>query len=217
MYNIYFGVAATGFVALLLLYLYVKYPNASLSNRRYRQMVAWLLVADILDVISARTIDYGSVVPQKWHMILSTLFFLSSAQLGLSYVRYLDSFLFEARQGVFHRIGVWVIRVYMILLVGNLFCGYFFYFDETGAYIHGPLYAVTYGSLLALCFLGLFFLILYRKELDSRQFMSSWLFVILVVVACMLQLFLFPHTLLTMYMGALATMVFICHRDTGLS
>ena len=61
MYNIYFGVAATGFVALLLLYLYLEYPNASLSNQRYRQMVVWLLVTDILDIISS---DYYN--QNKW-------------------------------------------------------------------------------------------------------------------------------------------------------
>lgn len=214
MYNIYFGVAATGFVALLLLYLYLEYPNASLSNQRYRQMVVWLLVTDILDIISARTIDYGSVVPQTLNMILSTLFFLSSAQLWLSYVRYLDSFLFEARQGVFHRIGVWVIRIYIILLAGNLFFGYFFYFDEAGAYIHGPLYPLSYGAFLALCFLSMFFLMLYRKKLDTRQFMASWLFMLLVILAFTLQIFFFPHTLLAMYMGALATMVFLYAIET---
>ena len=101
MYNIYFEVAAAGFVALLLLYLYIEYPNASLSNQRYRQMVAWLLVADILDAITARTIDYGSVVPPKLNLILSTVYFLSSAQLGLSYVRYLDSFYLMQSKGYF--------------------------------------------------------------------------------------------------------------------
>jgi len=37
MYNIYFELAATGFVAIPLLYLHVEYPKASESNIRYRQ------------------------------------------------------------------------------------------------------------------------------------------------------------------------------------
>lgn len=214
MYNIYFEVAATGYVALLLLYLYVEYPNASLSNRRYRQLVTWLLLADILDVVTARTIDYGAYVSPTINMILNTAFFLSSAMMGLCYVRYLDSFLNEQRNGIFHVIGVWIIRIYTVFLLGNMFFGYFFYFDENGSYIHGILYFVTYGALLVLCVMGLFYLFAHRQELDTRQMIASWLFVAFAVVASVLQIFWFKHTLLTMYMGSLATMVFLYAIET---
>lgn len=214
MYNIYFEVAATGYVALLLLYLYVEYPNASLSNQRYRQLVTWLLLADIMDVITARTIDFGAQIPPVINMVLNTLFFLTSAMMGLCYVRYLDSFLNTQKSGIFHIVGVWVIRIYTLLLLGNMFLGYFFYFDKAGSYIHGPLYFVTYGALLFLCVLGLIYLWMHRNELDARQLLASWLFVVFAVVASILQIFLFKHTLLTMYMGSLATMVFLYAIET---
>ena len=38
MYNIYFEVAATGFLAILLLYLYLQYPEPSESNILYRSL-----------------------------------------------------------------------------------------------------------------------------------------------------------------------------------
>ena len=62
MYNIYFEVAATGFITVLLLYLHIEYPNASESNRRYRQWVTWILAGLVIDVIASRTTDYGAVM-----------------------------------------------------------------------------------------------------------------------------------------------------------
>ena len=78
MYNVYFEVAATGFIALVLLYLYTQYPNATVSNRRYRRMMIMLLASDLLDVITAKTIDYGAVVPRMLNILLNTAFFMVS-------------------------------------------------------------------------------------------------------------------------------------------
>ena len=91
MYNIYFELAATGFVAILLLYLHVEYPKASESNIRYRQRVTWILISEIMDIITGRMIDYGQMIPPVLNILVNTVYFYTTAGSFWGFARYLNS------------------------------------------------------------------------------------------------------------------------------
>lgn len=220
MYNIYFDVAGAGFVILLLLYLYILYPNPTVSNRKFRFMAFMLLLSQILDVATARTIDYGYMIPPALNIALNTVFFACSATMGLSYVWYMDSFFSNfkgagtLKKGTFKRTGEIVCIIYAVMLIINLFTGIIFWFNEDGEYIHGPLFPLSYGILVLLCVLGVLYIHYHRRDLDRRQRVASWLFVVFIVSGGLLQGIFFTKTLLTMYMGALAILVFMFAVET---
>ena len=214
MYNIYFEVAATGFVALLLIYLHIEYPNASESNRRFREMVAWLLVADMMDVITAKMIDNGASIPPMLNIIVNTAYFIASACMAISFVKYMDAFVQSDRNRYFVAFGNAVNALYVILMIVNIFTGWGFTFDENGTYIHGPIYPVCYSALVLIGLSALTLLWTYRDHLEKRQKMAFWMFLLLLAAGSVLQLFLFPKTLLVMYMGSIATMTFLFVIET---
>lgn len=214
MYNIYFEAAAIGFVALYLLYLYIEYPNESLSNLCYRKMVTWLLLSETFDVVTAVTIDHGADIPPFLNVILNTIFFLVSARLALSYACYVESFVKKKEHGILYRSCSVIFWIYFAIMVGNIFGKYCFWFDENGSYIHGPLYPLTYGSLSIICILGLVYIVCHRKNFEKRQIWALWLFIALFVSGFVLQIFFFPHTLLAMYMASLAATVFLFVIET---
>ena len=220
MYNIFFEVAATGFLMLLILYLYVLYPNPSESNRKYRFMVIMLLICEILDIITARMIDNGALIPPTVNLIVNTVYFLACDYMGLAYVYYMDSFFSgfsgagTLKRGTFKRSGEIICLIYTVVLVLNLFNGLVFSFSEKGEYVHGPLFPLSYGILLLLCIDGMLYIHYHRRDLDKRQHIASWLFVSFLIVGGILQGFLFTKTLLTMYMGSLAVFAFLFAVET---
>ena len=214
MYNIYFEVSAIGFVVLLLIYLHTEYPNSSNSNIRFRRFVLTLLAAEIFDVLTAKTIDYGAYVQPAVNLVLNTVYFAISAVMGLSYTIYIDSFLHSERRGLFFRINAIIFVVYVLALVGNLRFGYIFYFNAKGEYIHGPAYLLTFGTWILYCIVEFINLRYHRNQLEKRQTIASWGFLVLFVVGSVLQVFLFPKILITLYMGSLAVYVFLFVIET---
>ena len=214
MYNIYFEVAAAGFVALLLLYLHLQYPNETESNKRYRQMVAWLLAADLMDVITARMIDYGQRIPPLLNTLANTLYFMTSAGMALAFVKYMDAFVKSDKNRYFVRFGNITFGAYMLLMTTNIFTGWVFSFDEKGNYIHGPVYFVSFSALVAIGMSALTLLWTYRAHLERRQKMAFWMFFSLLAAGSVLQLALFPKTVLVFYMGSIAAMTFLFINET---
>ncbi len=214
MYNIYFEVAATGFLAILILYLYLQYPKVSLASQRYRQMVVVLLFTEIMDVVTAAMIDHGDRVPPILNIFASTVFFILSDIMALCFVRYLVAFVGKGRIGVFYYLCFAIVVVYIILMIINIKMGFVFTFNEEGKYIHGPYYFLCYATLVAIFLIGLWYLMVRRVMLDTRQNTLFWLFILMLMSGAVLQLVLFEHVLLVMYFASLAAMISLFVMET---
>ncbi len=144
MYNIYFEIAAIGFLAVLLLYLHIEYPNASESNKCYRRWVTWIMISEILDVITGRMIDYGHIISPVVNLIVNTIYFLVGAYAFYLFARYINSFFNGEKIGHYMRVNTVVFVLFDLMMIVNLFTGWVFYFDEAGQYTHGPVYFLSY-------------------------------------------------------------------------
>ncbi len=210
-YNIYYEVAAIGFVAILLLYLHIEYPKASESNRRYRQWVTWILICEIIDVLVCLLMEHSHELPAVVCMLANTVYFMSTAGLFYSFCKYLHTFVVNRFSDIYMRIMDVLCVLYLALMVVNIFTGWVFYFDDNGIYYHGPLFFVVYmlqgGSEL----LSVVLILSYRKSMEKRQLMAMWLFVTIVLSGFLLQGVFFQDTILIEYMFSLAafTMLFI--------
>ena len=211
MYNIYFEIAATGFLGILLLYLHIEYPNASESNRCYRQWVTWILISEILDVITARMIDHGSEIPIRVNLIVNTIYFLVGAYAFYLFARYINSFFNSEKIGHYMRVNTVVFITFDCMMIINLFTGWVFYFDEAGQYTHGPAYFLSYLGQIIVGILSALFLWVLRNRLEKRQKLAILIFMILIISGFVLQAIFFPKVLLSFYMCSIAafTMLFV--------
>ncbi|MCR5674608.1 MAG: response regulator [Lachnospiraceae bacterium] len=214
MYNIYFEVAATGFLGILLLYLHIEYPNASESNRRYRQWVTWILVSEIMDVITGRMIDYGHLIPPWINIAANTVYFYTTAGSFWSFSRYLHSFVKNRVSGTYMRINNVMFITYLILMTLNIRMGWVFTFDSQGTYIHGPIYFTCYVIQIIIGLMSTILLWSYRGKMERRQKIAIWVFMILIVSGFFLQAVYFPKTLLTSYMCSIAAMTMLFVIET---
>ncbi len=214
MYNIDFELAATGFTAILLLYLHIEYPKASENNKIYRQWVAWILAGQIVDVIASRMTDYGYMIPPILNILVNTVYFMVTAGCFFCLVRYLHSLVKGRFSDFYIRFLKVLCIIYIAFLIVNIFTGWLFTFDETGTYVHGPVYFLIYVLQILVIFMSIVLLLSYRKKLEKRQLAAIWLFMLIIVAGFVLQAGLFPKTLLVFYNFALAAMTVLFVMET---
>ncbi len=214
MYNIYFEVASTGFLIVLLLYLHIEYPNATESNIRYRRWVAWILASDILDVIASRTTDYGYMVPPFLNILLNSAYFLVCAGAFFSMARYIHSFVRNNLSDRYMRFLSVMCVIYVSIMVINIFTGWVFTFTSEGVYTHGPIYPVIFVLQIMTNLMSVILIFSYRKNLERRQVAAIWLFMLIIVGGFLLQVVFFQKTLLICYMFSLAAMTMLFVIET---
>ena len=87
-YNISYEVASTVFLIILLFYIRLQYDTNSKLNKEFRKLTWIGLIATVLDVTTAVTISYASVVPIEVNTLLNMLYFISVAVLGYQLTYY---------------------------------------------------------------------------------------------------------------------------------
>ena len=140
LYNIDFEISAAAFLIVLNLYIRLQYTSDSPSNKHFKKLALILLVAVILDVLTAVTISYADSVPIWFNVALNTLYFCSDVLLELEFVFYCTCATYgEVKKHIVPKVSVVVSIIFFVILFLNIFTGLVFSFDETG-YVHGPLY-----------------------------------------------------------------------------
>ncbi len=214
MYNIYFEVASTGFLIILLLYLHLEYPNASESNIRYRQWVTWILASEVLDVVASRMTDYGYMIPPFLNILVNTAFFLVAAGAFWSMALYIHTFVDTKLSKTYMSFLNVMCVIYVVIMIINIFTGWVFTFDSSGTYTHGPAYFVIFALQIMVNGLSVLLILSNRKQLEKRQVMAIWLFMLIIVGGFLLQVVFFQKTLLTCYMFSLAAMTMLFVIET---
>ena len=138
-YNISYEVASTIFLIILLFYINLQYDTNSELNKEFRKLTVCGLITTVLDVLSAITISFGGAVPVELNILLNTLYFFMVALLGYQVMYYVAYYVYRA--GIkksfiqFHQI---LICFYAMVLIVNIFTGFFFSFNRVGEYVKGP-------------------------------------------------------------------------------
>ena len=206
MYNICFEVAATGFMGILLLYLHIEYPKASESNLRYREWVTWIMLSDIVDIVATRMTDYGYMIPPWINILVNTFYFMFTAGPFWSLAKYLHALVKGEKSDRYMKFLGILIYFYMGMILMNVFTGWIFTFDAAGNYLHGPYYFMILVFQFITNGLSIYLLVSYRKNLEKRQLMAIWLFMLIIVTGFLLQVIFFQKTLLIFYMFSLAAL-----------
>ena len=214
-YNINYEVSSTIFLIVLLFFIKMQYDINTDLNREFRKL-AWMgLVATILDITTAITISYAHIIPVQLNTILNTLYFVSVALLGYQMMYYDLLFVYQdVKKNVFIRFNRWFVGIYFLMLIFNMFTGYFFYFSQDGEYVKGPTYLAVYvvPSYFVICS-SIFLLCNYRK-FRTWQRASIIIFAFFQLCGLALQMLVFPDTLLALFMSSLGLMMMLFTMET---
>lgn len=81
-YNIDFEIV--GVILLLVVYgaMVFYYSGQAEANKHFKALVKYILLAEIMDIVTAVTISYGAVIPPIINIIANTLYFLCMFSVG---------------------------------------------------------------------------------------------------------------------------------------
>lgn len=214
-YNISYEVASTIFLIILLFFISMQYNTNSILNKEFRKLT-WLgLIATIMDVTTAITISYAYLVPVQLNTVLNTLYFVAVALLGYQLMYYDLLFIYRnEKKSPFIRFNQCLLVVYFLLLIFNMFTGYFFSFSQEGEYVKGATYLAVYiaPSYFVIC--SAVILVTHFQRFRTWQRVSIFLFVFFQLSGLVLQMVFFPDTLLALFMSALGLMMMLFAMET---
>ncbi|MBQ8280356.1 MAG: response regulator [Roseburia sp.] len=202
-------------MVILVIYSKLTYNMESVRNREFYKLTIYVLIADILDVVTAITISYAAVIPPIVNIILNTFYFGGNSVLCYQFLKYstlsVNWFKGEAKVSAGYRI---VMGCQAALLLTNMFTGWMFGFDTAGNYIHGPLYTVTYIVPYTCFALGILRMVRHIKEYSILQRMSIFSFSVIALIGAVLQMGFFPHVLLTSFSLSIGLIIVLFSLET---
>lgn len=214
-YNINFEVASTAFIAILYFYAQIQYDLKSEVNRVFRKLMLYVLFANIVDVISAITISYYTVVPLWANMIINMGYFSLTIMMCYQFTHY--AYIYVQKNNFARR--VWrinqcLLAVYGVILLSNIFTGYLFYFNEQGQYTHGKYYLLNY----AVCYYVLIgasaVLLTNFKKWGKRQRAAVITFTLVEPIGPLLQMLVCPDVLLSIFTISLSLIMIMFSMET---
>ena len=217
-YNISFSVAAIIIVSILLTIISVQYRSTNLVSKRYKFFLISSFVMIALDVFTVFTNANAKHFPVIISQILNGLFFFSGAVVAILYLYYVVSVALKDVKKETKKLLYWInisaLGLYVISLIINNWLGFYFYFSETYEYSHGGGYFLV--NLVAILYVieSLVFVIIKRREFNSRQMISTTVFYAFFFLSFVLQLAVFSDILLSDFGVALGGLIVFFSIET---
>ena len=209
LYDIDFELSAFVFMLVFYFSLKAQYPKEVKEIHHYSNAMLIYIAVTALDIISAITISYAASIPHWLNMAVNTIYAMSVVLFFYAFERYICKYLLQERMNWEKVVSNIVCMVYGILLILNCFTHWIFYFDESHRYIHGPAYfLIFFVPLYFIVTIGMI-LVIRNKNFDRRQKISIWLFTLLGVIGPLVQIYVTPNILFSMYTPALALLILL--------
>lgn len=213
LYNIDFEISAAAFLIVLNLYIRLQYTSDSPSNKHFKKLALILLVAVILDVLTAVTISYADSVPIWFNVALNTLYFCSDVLLELEFVFYCTCATYgEVKKHIVPKVSVVVSIIFFVILFLNIFTGLVFSFDETG-YVHGPLYMMVHFVPLAVIFVTCGMMLMNFPKFRTSQRISIILYILDLLSGPLIQL-IYPNVLFILFTVSIGLLLLMFALET---
>ena len=199
MFNYDYELFSAIMLAVLYYALRIRYSDSEMM-RNYLSFLRVLLLATILDVLTAVIMTHYPGFPYRLNVTLNTLYFISEAYAAFSFYNYTENYVKGRdirKRRLNLRINTIVLVIDFIMILSTPYTRAVFYFDENGIYRHGVLYSVTIMISMYFIVNGMLLLFRHRKQLERRMYRALAGFVILELIAIVAQTVLFPDLLIT--------------------
>ncbi|MGN0620584.1 MAG: response regulator [Porcipelethomonas sp.] len=171
-YNIYFEVAAMVFLCVLIAHIILHYDTKRM-NRFFLKLAVCLFAVVTLDVGTAITISYASVIPVWLNTLLNFIYFSLDVLLEYMFTIYCLMCTYkEVKKGFvlyFTRIAC---VISMVVLLVNFKTGWVFSFSSTNGYVHGPLYYLVYIMPIFFTMLNCILMLSHINNFNKKQKIS---------------------------------------------
>lgn len=214
-YNIDFEIVGAIFVLVVYAALKIYYSNQSEVNKRFKRVVKCALAAELMDIATAVTISYGSVIDPKLNILVNTVYFMTTFSLGYFFLRYVESYVHQ-NPGRIKSIRVNKI-VYILLLaalVANMFTGFLFTFNNKGEYVHGALYLLVYIVPFYYVLFAVLVLVKNHRFFKTKQKVSIGIYILMCIIGPVLQMLFFPDVLLSVFTPSIAVLIILFSMET---
>lgn len=213
-YNIDFEVAGVIFILVIYAALRIFYSDKSEVNKKFKQLVKCTLAAEIMDIVTAVTISYGSVISPELNIIANTVYFALTFSLGYTLLRYVESYVGHSKRLKDIRANKVLYLLLLVILAINMITGILFDFNADGEYIHGSLYLLVYLVPIYYVLYSAAVLAKNHGFFNLRQKVSISVYMITCIVGPVLQLLLFPDILLGVFTSSIALFIILFSMET---
>lgn len=214
-YNISFETASAFFLVILYICIKLQYSTKSEINKEFHKLTLLVLCADILDVTTAVTISYASVLPDTLNLFLNTAYFVTDAFVGYQFMYYsrlcVDRGVTNSRMLLVNRC---LLSAYLVILGLNAFNGCIFSMSPQGEYLHGNFYLMVYIVPYYFIACSAYVLLYHLKKFSKWQKVSIILYLVLAFLGPGIQMLFFPDVLLGLFSVTLALMMILFTMET---
>lgn len=214
-YNIDFELVGLIFNSVLYLHFCLYYSNQSTVNQKFKVLLLVLTLTELMDIVTAVTISYSSVIPRVLNIAVNTLYFALSFSLAYIFLQYVKSCVSQniiGRQKIsFNTI---FLIVQFVLLFINMFTEFIFGFDRNGDYIHGAVYPLVFLIPLYYICSSAFVLFKHRRQFKKKQTFSIIVYIVLCMLGPLIQMLFFPDVLLATFTCSIAIMIILFSMET---
>lgn len=212
LYNLDFELCGLLFTLVIYFHFCMYYSNQSEINKKFKGLVRYLMLTELMDIVTAIMISYGSVIPIVLNMAANTVYFMSSFCLAFTFLQYVESCVCRNENRMsFNKI---LLLVQFLMLFLNLFTGFIFGFTQEGEYVHGIFYVLVY--LVPLYYAGCSAYVLFRsrKLFRKKQLFSIITYIILCMFGPLIQMLWFPDILLSVFTCSVAAVIILFSMET---
>ncbi len=213
LYNIHFEAAAIAYLIVLNIYIRLQFTDTSPSNKYFRYLAEMMLVAVMLDVITATTISYHQYVPIWANVAINSVYFAADIVMEYIFIMYCACATFGTKDKwhIPQIAGIFAL-VCTVILITNLFTGWVFYFDENG-YQHGPIYMFVHIVPIVEESLTAGMMLINFKKFNKRQRLSIILYILVLASGPVVQI-LYPNVLFILFTVSIGLMLLMFGMET---
>lgn len=213
LYNINFEASAIAYLIVLNLYIRIQYTAESPSNKYFRRLAATMLLAVVLDVVTAVTISYYQAVPLWLNIALNEIYFLLDILLEYYFVIYcICTTRGKIDKPYIIQTAHSIMTFCVLFMLSNVFTGWIFYFDENG-YQHGPIYLIVHIIPIAVIIITSVIMLFNFRKFNNKQRISIVLYIIVLVSGPVVQL-MFPNVLFVLFTISVGLMLLMFGMET---
>lgn len=200
-----------GLILLVIIYFlnYSVTKAPSRTTRLFRAFIVWSFLASFLDVFTIWTNHYTSTfLTLALNYILAIVHLSAVATIPLVYYLFVLSITYDQKHIPKNkRIFTSVLYFYDIFTITSSPITHFvFYYDETGAYLHGPGFIGSYAVLIIFIIAGVFELSKNYKKISKTQFYTVLSYSLIDIGTAIYQ-FINPAVLLVGFSSAASLMI----------
>ena len=216
-YNIFLELAVIPLDIILCSFLAVRYKEPTPIARAFRRFAFFVMIADIVDVLTAVVTSAHALVPNPVHYLFNITDSVLAGFAAFSYIYYVYAYAemnaeeFQLR----NRINHILLFTDVFLLLTNPLTGWVFTYDQAGNYIHRELFIlVAYGFPLIFFVIGCIYLLRHREKYKRSQVLALVTAMIIMFVLYLVQMLFFDNLLITFFMASLGVLLILLSLET---